>query len=368
MPLRFHWRLPQGGERASASRSFQSGLKETGLPDLESQTAFCIHAEESGIDSLLVDFGWSKPDPMLLAAALGKATSKIKFIIAYRSGIISPVSFVQQLNTLSCLIDGRFSLNIVAGHSPEEQRYYGDFLPHDERYARTEEFLTVCHAFWKSSGDVNFSGKYYNIENGRLNTPFQSPVSTSPEIYIAGNSAAAQRLAAVCGSCWMRLPETPEKMASEVKPILRAGKEIGLRLSVIARETTEAAHEAASLLVTAENFRKNDKVNEKSFISASDSVCMNSTYALAENEWLNPYLWTGAVRSHGAPAIAIVGSYTEIARAFLEFGEIGVSQFIISGWPKLEEMLLFGREVIPLVRLAEERKSFAAVAQESLVG
>src|SRR5262249_43580514 len=156
MPLRFHWRLPQGGERAWASRSFQASLKETGLPDLESQVDFCLRAEESGIDSLLIDFGWSKPDPMLLAAAIGRDAARIKFIIAYRSGIISPTSFVQQLNTLSCLINGRFSLNIVAGHSPEEQKYYGDFLPHDARYERTEEFLAVCHAFWKSDSDVNF--------------------------------------------------------------------------------------------------------------------------------------------------------------------------------------------------------------------
>jgi alkanesulfonate monooxygenase len=56
------------------------------------------------------------------------------------------------------------SLNIVAGHSPLEERYYGDFLAHHERYARTEEFLTICHAFWKNDGSVNYCGKYYRIE------------------------------------------------------------------------------------------------------------------------------------------------------------------------------------------------------------
>ena len=60
---------------------------------------------------------------------------------------MSPVTFVQQLNTLSNLIGGRFALNIVAGHSPEEQRSYGDFLDHDRRYDRTDEFLAVCRAF-----------------------------------------------------------------------------------------------------------------------------------------------------------------------------------------------------------------------------
>src|SRR5437763_16420213 len=91
---RFHWRLIQGGEQAGASRSYQVSLPQTGLPDLGPQIEFCRHAEESGIESLLVDFGWSKPDPFLLSAALGSATRKIKLIIAYRSGLLSPTSFV----------------------------------------------------------------------------------------------------------------------------------------------------------------------------------------------------------------------------------------------------------------------------------
>ena len=113
----------------------------------------------SGIDSLLTDFGWSKPDPILLAAALGLRTSRVGFIVAYRLGLMCPTTFVQQINTLSHLIDGRVSINVVAGHSPEEQGYYGDFLPHDERYARTEEFLAACNRFWSGDPQVNVEAK-----------------------------------------------------------------------------------------------------------------------------------------------------------------------------------------------------------------
>src|SRR5260370_29051044 len=141
MPLRFHWRLPLGGETSGIKRVTMSERVETGLPDLDTQVSFCKCAEDLGIDSLLIDFGASKPDPILLAAALGMATSRIRFIVAYRSGLIAPTSFVQQLNTLSALIQGRFSLNIVAGYSTAEQMLYGDFLAHDQRYERTDEFL-----------------------------------------------------------------------------------------------------------------------------------------------------------------------------------------------------------------------------------
>ena len=76
--------------------------------------------------------------------------------------LMQPATFVQQINTLSGVIDGRVSLNIVAGSSMVEQRGYGDFLEHDERYARAEEFLSVCRRFWANNGDVSFAS---NTEN-----------------------------------------------------------------------------------------------------------------------------------------------------------------------------------------------------------
>src|SRR5882724_8919424 len=81
-PLRFHWRLPYAGETSALAMADQSSAPVIGLPDPDLQASFCRHAEESGIDSLLVDFGFAKPDPMLLAAVLGRATKKIKFILA----------------------------------------------------------------------------------------------------------------------------------------------------------------------------------------------------------------------------------------------------------------------------------------------
>lgn len=114
-PLRFHWRLPYVGETARMAMADQATASAIGLPNPNGQIEFCRHAEESGIDSLLVDFGFAKPDPMALAAILGQGTRKIKFILAYRSGLFSPAVFVQQINTLSTLINGRLLLNVVAG-------------------------------------------------------------------------------------------------------------------------------------------------------------------------------------------------------------------------------------------------------------
>ena len=64
-------------------------------------------------------------------------------------------------------------------------------------------------------------------------------------------------------------------------------------------------------------------------------------------------LWAGAVPYLGAPAIALVGSPEEITAAIMEYRRIGVSQFLFLGWPDLEEMTFFGREILPLIRRAE---------------
>jgi alkanesulfonate monooxygenase len=353
MPLKFHWRMLQGGEEAGVPRGTQNQIQAISMPELGPQIRFCRLARECGIDSLLLDFGYAKPDPILLAAALGMAVNDVKFIVAYRSGLICPVSFVQQLNTLSVLIKGRFSLNIVAGHSPDEQRSYGDFLEHDRRYARTDEFLAICHAFWRGERDIDFGGDYYRVEKANLNTPFVSDEGSHPEIFVAGNSDAARRLAIARGTCWMRLGDTIANVKGSADEVLSHGVELGLRLSMIVRPTRAEAIAASRELLERLGQGNSERKVESSFIERSDSVSMRDLHRRADQEWLSDCLWTGAVRTHGAAAIALVGSAEEVAQALIEYGRVGVSQFIISGWPKRECMEFFGRHVLPIVRSKE---------------
>ena len=199
--LRFHWMLPKGGEVAMKTAQETSRVLTTERrrrPRCRTWRAgldLRVSAEESGIESVLLSFSRYEPDTILIACAVGRATTKLKFIVAYRMGLMQPTTFVQQINTLSGLIGGRVALNVVAGSSTEEQHGYGDFLEHDERYARAEEFLAICHAFWRNDGEVDFEGKYCRIERGKLHTPFLAPDRTAPEIYVSGHSEQAQRLA-----------------------------------------------------------------------------------------------------------------------------------------------------------------------------
>lgn len=320
------------------------------LPDMEGWVRFARCAEEAGIESVLLSFSRYEPDTIFVACAVGQATRKLKFIVAYRMGLMQPATFVQQINTLSGLIGGRLALNIVAGSSMPEQRGYGDFLEHDERYARAEEFLTVCRAFWANNGEVTYQGQYCHIEKGRLYTPFQAPDRPMPEIYVSGHSEQAQQLALNQGSCWLRLIDTPEKLRGLVTRFRDAGIEVCLRLCVICRPTRDEALEAAQSLLPPEEIGR----QERRILASSDSKTLKEALAVADNVgWLSDRLWAGLVPHYGSSAITLIGSPAELAQAFLEYKEIGITQFIIAGWPKLDEMMIFGREVIPRIREAE---------------
>src|ERR1043166_2170578 len=185
--MRIHWRLPHGGEHGVRN--------DCAMPELQTQIPFCREAEAFGIDSALVDFGIEKADSIVLGTALGMATKTLRFIVAYRSGLLAPTAFVQQINTLSALTGGRVALNIVAGSVPEEQRRYGDFAEHDDRWQRTGEFLAIARGIW-SGRETDFDGRWYRVERAWVRT--RAP---RPESYVGGCSAAASDVALAHADC-----------------------------------------------------------------------------------------------------------------------------------------------------------------------
>jgi alkanesulfonate monooxygenase len=355
MPMTFHWRLilGRGAPAAPSLVDPERVAPESCLPDEPSQLAFCRLAERNGIESLLVDINYGRPDPLLLSLVLARSTERLRFLVATRPGLMSPTLFVQQVNTFSALADGRIDLNVVAGHSPAEQLGYGDQLGHDERYDRMDEWLSICRAFWdQRGGPVDFSGRHYRIERGRLNTPFVGSGRTRPRIFVGGSSAQAIDVAARHGDVWVRFVDSPSRIYELAAPIREAGVAVGLRLSVICRARREDAVAASRALVSARNAGSR-AASEERFVRGTDAASMRETYALAESEWLEPWLWMGAVRVIGAVAACVVGTPAEVAAGFLAFGAAGVSHFILSGWPSDEEMRRFGEDVLPLIREAE---------------
>src|SRR6185312_4345841 len=354
MSLKFHWMLPKGGEVAlagqqtprEAARYRIESMQSTSpavRPDLTGWTHFARHAEAAGIDSVLISFSRYEPDPFVVACALGQAVDKLKFIIAYRSGLMQPTTFVQQMNTVSALVQGRVSFNIVAGSSSEEQRGYGDYLSHDERYARAEEFLAVCNAFWKANGDVNFDGKYYRVEQAKLATPFVAPDKQAPEIFVSGHSEQSEHLASSQGTIWLRVAESPSKLEPIVAHTRERGTGVCLRCCLLCRPTREEAISAAQTLLPEDAAESTTTMKDDSQMYREGNELKRDAF------WPEPWLWTGLVPHYGPVWTTMIGTPDELASAFLEYKRIGVTEFIISGWPEVDTVDVFGREILPRI-------------------
>ncbi|MDO0914707.1 LLM class flavin-dependent oxidoreductase [Streptomyces sp. DT2A-34] len=347
--LRFHWGSALDSGQKKSTEQYWSELL-----DLDGAIEYAQDAEALGVESLLMAQSYSLPDPLPVIGALVRETRKVKFILAYRPGLMSPTLFTQIVNTLSWMSDGRIALNVVAGISPAEQAYYGDFLAHDDRYARAGEFLDILHRFWRGETPMSYEGRHYRLEEAQLGLGHKG--GGRPEIYISGASAVAQHTAVTHGDCWFRYGDTPAEIAKAAEPLLAQGTEVGVRMQVLARRTREEA--LADLAEVMSETDENHREFVARFVAAADSQAVKNSFRLADESdhgWLSPLIYSGAVAYRGGPALCLVGSYDEVAAYLMEYKAAGVSQFIFSGWPARDEMRHFFTEVVPRVRELEQR-------------
>nr|BBX79624.1 hypothetical protein MFLOJ_34110 [Mycobacterium florentinum] len=105
-------------------------------------------------------------------------------------------------------------LNVVSGSDDAEPRRFGDYPGHDERYARTAEFLRIVRPVW-TQDSVNFTGKYYTVEDARVSAP-PNPL---PGIYFGGSSGAALLIAAEFADVYLTWGEPPQAAAAKIEKV-----------------------------------------------------------------------------------------------------------------------------------------------------
>jgi alkanesulfonate monooxygenase len=155
--------------------------------------------------------------------------------------------------------------------------------------------------------------------------------------------------------------DTPAKLAPLIARVKAHGLRVCLRLCVISRPTRdEAIHVAETLLPDETLTRRRSLLHLKndSHMYAEGSRVADDAY------WLDRSLWAGFVPSYGPVWTTLLGTPRELADAFLAYKRIGVDEFIISGWPEVDEVTRFGRDVIPLVREAEQWEDAPVRRQE----
>ena len=188
--IEIDWFLPTNGDGRHLT---SSGLPSVGLfqqgeraPTLDYLRQVVRAAELGDFDGIMVPTASGFEDPWLITAVLAQEVRRLRFLLTVRPGLELPAYSAHRAATLQLLSEGRLDLHVVSGSSRFEQRSLGDFLEHDERYARTAEFLEVFQSVW-SGRNQPYHGRYYRSAGGAPIAP-QAP---APAIYFGGASQAA---------------------------------------------------------------------------------------------------------------------------------------------------------------------------------
>ena len=253
---------------------------------------------------------------------------------------------------------GRLLLNVVTGGQAAEQRRFGDHLSHDERYARTGEFLAVVRGAW-SGRPFDFAGQYYQVEGATVMRP-PDPV---PGVYFGGSSAAAGPVAARYVDTYLTWGEPPAQVAEKLAWMrglaATEGREprFGIRLHVITRDTEQEAWAVAAALL--DHLDPAEIESAQKILGNTESTGQDRMHALHAayrssgrrgDLEIYPHLWAGVGLVRGGAGTALVGSHAQVADLIEEYAALGISEFILSGYPHLEEAYWFGEAVLPELR------------------
>ena len=314
-------------------------------------------ADQLGYWGMLLPTGRSCEDSWVVGSTVAPFTKQLRFLIALRPGIMSPIVGARMAAALDRATDGRLLINVVTGGDPVELKGDGQWLSHDERYVLTAEFLEVWRRVMAGEA-VNFHGRHIQVEDARLAfPPVQQPY---PPLWFGGSSPAGIDVAAEHCDVYLTWGEPPADVAAKIATARAAAEKrgraftFGLRLHIVVRETRAAAWEAANDLIR----YVDDKViaDAQKVFARYDSVGQQRMAALhggnrAKLE-ISPDLWAGVGLVRGGAGTALVGDADTVAARLLEYRALGVDSFILSGYPHLEEAYRVAELLFPRLPLS----------------
>jgi alkanesulfonate monooxygenase len=254
MSLHFHWFLPTNGDGrdiVGGGHGVATGSAGAIRPaSLGYLGQIARSAEQLGFEAVLTPTGAWCEDAWLATGMLTEVTERLKFIVAFRPGLLSPTLAAQMAATFQRYSSGRLLLNVVTGGEAAEQRAYGDFLGKAQRYQRCAEFLDIVTRLWRGE-TVSHDGKHLRVEGARLSRR-PDPV---PPLYFGGSSAEAGPVAARHSDVYLTWGEPPAAVDAKLRWMdglaRQAGRTLryGIRLHVITRDTAHEAWRQASRLI-----------------------------------------------------------------------------------------------------------------------
>jgi FMNH2-dependent dimethyl sulfone monooxygenase len=288
-----------------------------------------------GIDAPALD-AWST------AAALASVTTRLELMVAVRPTFHHPATLAKQAANIDQISSGRLSLNVVSSWWKDEARRYGvAFDEHDDRYARTSEWLSVVDAAWREP-KATYAGHYYQVEELVVEPkPVASRTRPRPVIYAGGESPKAKEVISRQCDAYVMHGDPPERIAPKIADMNARRDALGLRpmtfgvaAYAIVRDTEADAQRELQRIT-------NVAPGSPGYTNYQDWI---SHTQLEQQVTLEDY----SVSNRGLRS-GLVGTPEQVAERVRAFESVGVDLLLLQCSPQLEEMERFAEQVMPLV-------------------
>ena len=282
-----------------------------------------------GVDAPSLD-AWST------ATALAAVTSRLELMVAVRPTFHNPALLAKQAANIDHISGGRLTLNVVSSWWADEATKYGlHFDEHDDRYARTREWLAVLNGCW-SQQHFSYSGTYYRVEDNILSPkPVRQP---RPTLYAGGESPTAKELISSECDAYLMHGDPPGTVGTKIADMrerrARAGlppMTYGVAAYAIVRDTAEAAQQEL-LRITDVRQSASGYQNYQQWVSGSK---LEQKISLEDYSVSNRGLRSG-----------LVGTPDQVKEQLARFAEAGVDLVLLQSSPQQEEMEHFAAEVM----------------------
>jgi alkanesulfonate monooxygenase len=338
--------------------------------------------EAAGFDRVLIGYGATGPDGFAVAAHVLYATTTLKVLIAHRPGFVAPTLVARKLATLDALTGGgRVGIHHITGGDELDQKRDGDFADHDRRYARTGEFMDLLRRELTATRPFDYDGEFYQVKGAYS---IVRPDPTIP-LYFGGASPAAITVGSQHADVYMLWGEPVAQVAERIAGIkaqaARHGRSVRFSLSVrpiVAATEDDAWRRAEEIRSATEQrvaqaaaYRTDGGTNGTPPIAngsnGSPPIANGRLFGFrestsvgsdrlqrqgAESEVHDERLWYGITKltGPGGNSTALVGTPAQVADALLAYRRVGIDTFLIRGFDPLDDVVDWGKELVPLLR------------------
>jgi alkanesulfonate monooxygenase len=335
--------------------------------------------DEADFDRVLVGYGAVAPEAWMVAASVLASTSRLGVLVAHRPGFVQPVLLARMAATLDHLSGGgRVAIHFITGGDEADQRREGDFVPHDARYRRTGETMSLVRRAFSEDAPFDFDGEFFHYE-----AAFSSVKPVTPggiPLYFAGASPPAIAVGAANADVYAFWGEPREAVAARMASIGEAATAVGrtlrysLSLRPIIADTEEEAWEKAEWI--AEKTAERIALAKERMTGRQDTYeglggARNATFSVdrdtggttsvgrkrliamsSDRDVYDERLWMKVANLTGAAgnSTALVGTPEQVAEAMLRYYDLGITTFLLKGFDPLADVIDFGKELLPRVR------------------